>query len=194
MDDHSQIKEEFENLPNIAKSVLLKRLNKLQVFGEMDKEALNMLFDEGNEEEAIKYLEELSEDISLEEQQQKHQRYLEAKTNPKRHLDRAHGRRLHVINAAKLVKSIKNIPSITQNYALSYEVILLGLKSKDKSFKKLAEEFIKNNSQIKYLKSIYKELAKLDFDFAQKTYNQNKSKYIISTKTSIEKALEENKN
>lgn len=169
--DADTIAKEFHNLPLLAKTTLLKRLNKFTISHQNNND--------DNEENK-------SNNSNIRNLQ-----YMEDKKNPKRHLDMTHSRVLSADTVKTLVKSVNKNNSVSNSASLKFETIMLGLKSRVDSFKDEAEKFINGSSEIKYLKKLYFELSKIDYKYAKNVYIKNRSKYIDSTRVVIEKLLKE---
>lgn len=181
LDDHEALSSEYTNLTSIAKSVILKRLNKFEVVHENTD-----FYDNDNTSEN-------NNNTVTDKNEHRRTLYNEAQKHPKRHLDRAHSRRLNAENLKSVVKNIQNHESM-DNLSVKYELVLLGLKSKIEHYKQLAVELINKTSKVDYLKNLYRELAFIDYNLAVKVYSKHLVKYVSSTKQLIENILRSAKN
>ena len=140
----------------LAKKVLLKRLNKMQITNDGER---------------------LLETRTLKE----------ANNHDKRHLDRSHDR---ILTRDSFEGILNFLNDQELNSHLSLEVILLGLKANDHSFKEKAKILISTHYQLDNLLRIYKALAEVDYKFAVKVFIQNSSHYIDSTKKKINEIID----
>lgn len=182
LDDHETLSSEYSNLTSIAKSAILKRLNKFEVVHE-NNESYDNNFDNSNENNSI----------NTDKNEHRRTLYNEAQKHPKRHLDRAHSRRLNAENLKSVVKNIQNHESM-DNLSVKYELVLLGLKAKIEHYKQLAVELINKISKVDYLKNLYNELALNDYNLAVKVYSKQVGKYVSTTKQLLENILRSVKN